>query len=145
MQTRGKHFRICKRDRARKNADTSPRDRQSSDFRSSAGILLPGYDSGTNLCPRLCPYQFNSGCVRGLCSLNLAKKQLPRAPSETKSSSVFNQTRIRGGKGGGENQSDETVRKLRLLSRQFFSSVFLADENLLDSTSVQILALIFLK
>lgn len=83
--------------------------------------------------------------MRGLCSLNLAKKQLPRAPGETKSSSVFNQTRIHGGKGGGENQSDETVRKLRLLSRQFFSSVFLADENLLDSTSVQILALISLK
>lgn len=79
-------------------------------------------------------------CI-GLCSPNLAKKQLPRAPSETKSSSVFNQTRIRKeARAGGENRSGETVRQLRLLFPAVLLCFFLG-ENFLDSTSLQILVL----
>lgn len=129
MQTRGKiYFRICKRDRARKNADTGPRDRQSSDFRPSAGILLPGYDSATNLCPRLCPYQFNSGCVHRAVPAESGKEA-------TSASAKWNEiefciqsnkdSRLLGRRGGRISQDESDVSKLRLLSRQFFSSVFL--------------------
>lgn len=125
MQTRGKYFRICKRDRARKNADTSPRDRQSSDFRPSAGILLPGYDSGTNLCPRLCPYQFNSGCVHRALLAESGKEA-------TSASAKWNEIEFciqsnkdsQGGKGGGRESVGWDCSPTEITFPRSFFSVF---------------------